>query len=733
MAMLLSGLMAAKAQTAAPLVSIDYQTFANETVTGSVYGKTGSHLFVCGNIEVPPVSQGGTTGNTNSYVSKLDSAGNIVWTTLNGTQSSGANFYINGMATDTADNIYVTGYYSGALSYGSYSLPAYNAGSNFFIAKLNSAGTVQWLNNASTTSGNSVTGADVAVDAAGNVYALGAMSNTASFGNFSLTAPSGNRMNFLVKYSPGGTALWANSFSPYTNGSGTAFTNIAATKGNLNRIYLAGQFSGSYTVGSTTLTSNGATKLDVMLAKLDTAGNVMAVTSLGGSNDDRLNDMVVGPTNKIAITGYYLTGTTLNGTTYTASSSYTQGYTAVLDTGFNYSWVTTYGSSTGNTILWANQLDAGDNCYITGEMRGGLTFGTTSLSITGYSNAFIAKFGPTGTVLFADNAGSNSTGSPLAYSIGQSIAVSPTGNRLFVTGKYVREMHAGTSTNTITSAYNNRLDMFVLKYYQAALSGCTGTPAVATVTGAPASAVCSGVASLLTATGQSSGQGIVTYWQSRPAGGTGSFVTINGATAATYSAAPTVSTEYRFVDSCTGSGQKSVSNSVTINVQPKPLVASIGYTNNGASYTFNANGVQNAGTYTWTFGDGSPASTQASPVHAYAATGSYDVKLIVQNACGKDSSTVKIQVAMGVSGTTRNEALHIVPNPASESLMVMVPADMQVQKLRLMNTTGQVVAVREVKPGSISTLAVSQAPAGMYLLQVVTDQGMVGRLVEVRH
>ncbi|UCC43047.1 MAG: PKD domain-containing protein [Candidatus Zixiibacteriota bacterium] len=49
--------------------------------------------------------------------------------------------------------------------------------------------------------------------------------------------------------------------------------------------------------------------------------------------------------------------------------------------------------------------------------------------------------------------------------------------------------------------------------------------------------------------------------------------------------------------------------------------------------------------YTWDFGDGSPLSTEAHPIHIFPDTGTYTVKLVVNDAeCGQDSTTAEVVV-----------------------------------------------------------------------------------------
>lgn len=86
----------------------------------------------------------------------------------------------------------------------------------------------------------------------------------------------------------------------------------------------------------------------------------------------------------------------------------------------------------------------------------------------------------------------------------------------------------------------------------------------------------------------------------------------------------------------------SIMKSVTIYTQP---VASFSAGNEciGKSVIFNNNSTGNS-TNTWTFGDGNSSASQ-SPVHQYANSGAYNVKLSISNAFGcKDSLTKSITV-----------------------------------------------------------------------------------------
>src|SRR5690606_19400911 len=63
----------------------------------------------------------------------------------------------------------------------------------------------------------------------------------------------------------------------------------------------------------------------------------------------------------------------------------------------------------------------------------------------------------------------------------------------------------------------------------------------------------------------------------------------------------------------------------------------------GADVDFDASSstVDAVTTYTWDFGDGN-TGTGVMPQHTYAANGTYNVKLVVDGACGKDSITYPV-------------------------------------------------------------------------------------------
>ena len=105
---------------------------------------------------------GSNAGSNDLFVVKYDSAGNRKWTEQLGTSLED---YAVGIATDSSGNVYVTGYTEGALD-GS------NAGAqDIFVVKYDSAGVKQWTKQLGTSSSDDARG--IATDSSGNVYVTG--------------------------------------------------------------------------------------------------------------------------------------------------------------------------------------------------------------------------------------------------------------------------------------------------------------------------------------------------------------------------------------------------------------------------------------------------------------------------------------------------------------------------------------------------------------------------------
>ena len=136
-----------------------------------------------------------------AIMAKYNSSGTVLW--QYGHASSGTdNESINGMATDSSNNIYIVG--ASGTNYG-------------MVAKLNSSGVIQWQRSITYTPGTDPDSADgVAVDGSGNVYVVGFTRDGAVFG--------GTSDAYAIKYDSSGVLQWQRVFgdSQYNNASDVA-------------------------------------------------------------------------------------------------------------------------------------------------------------------------------------------------------------------------------------------------------------------------------------------------------------------------------------------------------------------------------------------------------------------------------------------------------------------------------------------------------------------------------
>ncbi|MCX6230171.1 MAG: M4 family metallopeptidase [Bacteroidetes bacterium] len=181
-------------------------------------------------------------------------------------------------------------------------------------------------------------------------------------------------------------------------------------------------------------------------------------------------------------------------------------------------------------------------------------------------------------------------------------------------------------------------------------------------------------------------------------------------------------------------GEACKSNRLPLNVfiNTGNPVSSFTNANNALSVAFTNTSTQ-ANTYLWKFGDGA-TSVIANPTHNYTSAGTYNVKLIVSNACGSDSVTNTITVNVGVNENNLINNISIYPNPTNTTLFISIPVvTSENVKLQLLNITGQMEWSNSLNSAGNSALNtsidMSALAKGVYFLHVQQQDKLIVRKI----
>ena len=222
------------------------------------------------------------------------------------------------------------------------------------------------------------------VDGAGSVYTVGSFSGTVDFdpgsGVSNLTAV-GSTDAYIQKLNSAGAFVFARRFG----GAGDAVAYGVTVDPN-NFIYITGSFTGNMdsdpNAGTSLLTSAGGT--DIFLIRLS-ASAVWSYSTRFGSTGDDVGLSVCANAGAFALTGT-ITGVVDfdpgAGVANIGIINLTQGFIARYVPGVFYTFAHTLGISAN-----ASEMDVSGNIYTTGV---GFNAGS--------NDAFVKKFGPTGTV-----------------------------------------------------------------------------------------------------------------------------------------------------------------------------------------------------------------------------------------------------------------------------------------------------------------------------------------------
>ena len=185
-------------------------------------------------------------------------------------------------------------------------------------------------------------------------------------------------------------------------------------------------------------------------------------------------------------------------------------------------------------------------------------------------------------------------------------------------------------------------------------------------------------------------------------------------------------------------GCSDVRQTLTLGLNTDTAVAAYSFNvqTNGSDVDFDAS-ASSGHVYSWDFGDNNTGSGMMTS-HTYATAGTYNVCLYVTDTVCNTTDTLcqDVTATIGIEESLMNQTLTIYPNPNNGTFRVEFQVEgLQDVELRVVSLLGQVMF--ESKPGNISgsyreEIDLSDEAAGVYVLQLVTENGTISRRVTVR-
>ncbi len=328
----------------------------------------------------------------------------IIWATYYGSSPTDAalaitcdrfnNSYTAGN-TRSATGIVTTGAHQTVWAGGTYDGDA-------FLLKCNSAGVRKWATYYGGT--DEETGNAVVTDTFGNIYMVGNTGSTSGIatpGAFQ-TVFGGNRDGFLAKFDSNGVRSWCTYYGNTGNDNARSLT-IDPT-GN---VCFGGSASSSTGIASVAAHQTVyAGSYDGYVAKFSPSGSRIWATYYGASDQDEVISVSADSAGNIYAAGITngITGLATPGAFLTSSSGGAyEGFLVKFNTSGVRQWATYYGGTDWDVPL-STAIDTSGNAYIAGYTwsdTGIATPGAYDTGLTGTTDAFIAKFSPSGSQIWS--------------------------------------------------------------------------------------------------------------------------------------------------------------------------------------------------------------------------------------------------------------------------------------------------------------------------------------------
>jgi hypothetical protein len=403
------------------------------------------------------ITSQGTSDYPNSFITKLDATGNLIWArAFLGTNS----IYGNSIKIGASGNIYTTGHYEGPSDFdpgsGVFSLTP-SSGISTFLTKLDSAGNFIWA-----ISSGGLRCYTVALDDQENIYTGGDFFGTVDVdpGPGVTNIYSSQASTYILKLNSLGQFIWVETFGTINYGCPIHEIQIDSDYNVISTGYFAN--TGDFDPGSGTASLTNFGSQDGYVLKLDANGDFLWVKQIGGVNLDRINSVTLDSLQNVYVTGDFAGTADFDpgaGTDFATSAGHSDIFLVKLDPNGNFLWKNILG---GSYIEhgYGVTVDNKQNVYVTGSFSGTIDCdpgsGVYNISSNGSEDILLGIYNSNGDLLSANGFGSSS--------IDKGRAVYVTDDQdIYLSGNFANSTDFDPSPNSTIITSNGSYDGFLLK------------------------------------------------------------------------------------------------------------------------------------------------------------------------------------------------------------------------------------------------------------------------------
>ena len=320
-----------------------------------------------------------------------------------------------GSAIDAAGNIYEVGTFTSSTTIGGVTLTSQGSADGY-LAKFSSGGNLLWVRQLGSSSYD--TAFDVAVDAGGNAYVVGAFAGTITLGNGSTLQLNGGTngnyfKGFLVRFSPQGTPIWAQQSSGSVAGS-VAISGVGLdAQGN---VCVGGLMDQVLTIGSTTISTSASNVEGTFLGRFSAGSGALQQLTRGfdyapstvGSTSYSYPQLVVASTGQMYLLSPFSQAINVAGVGSFSSRGLTDALVVRFSTTGYPEWAQQFGGSGAERTV-SGTVDAAGNLYVAGYFSGPAAFGSSVQNGFGSFDGCLVKYSSQGALLWVQPVGGSAS------------------------------------------------------------------------------------------------------------------------------------------------------------------------------------------------------------------------------------------------------------------------------------------------------------------------------------